>query len=224
MKKLFCLLSAAFVLLTATPAAQAQKFGYIDSEFIMGKMPAYAQAQQELNTLSTNWQKEIESQKKDLDKLYRNYQSEEVLLTEPMKKKRQDEILKKEQDVKAYQNKIFGYEGQLFKKRQELTKPVQDQVFEAVEKVAKKKQLGIIFDKSGDLTMLYTNPIHDYTEFVMEELGLASEDRNQPAQKGAVRTVTKPTTPAGDSESDEAPAPAPRKPATRAPRPGAGKN
>ncbi|GAA3947390.1 OmpH family outer membrane protein [Hymenobacter algoricola] len=225
MKKMFCLLSVALGVLLTAPAALAQKFGYVDSEFIMSKMPAYAQAQQELNTLSGNWQKEIESQKKDLDKLYRTYQSEEVLLTEPMKKKRQDEILKKEQEVKAYQNKIFGYEGQLFKKRQELTKPVQDQVFEAVEKVAKKKQLGIIFDKAGDLTMLYTNPIHDYTEFVMEELGLASEDSNQPAQKGAVRTVTKPATPAGDTDTDDAPAPAPRKPATRAgQRPAAGKN
>ncbi|TGE20349.1 OmpH family outer membrane protein [Hymenobacter aquaticus] len=201
MKKLHSLLLGALLLLTG-PAALAQKFGYVDSEFVMGKMPAYAQAQQELNTLSNTWQKEIESQKKDLDKLYRNYQAEEVLLTEPMKKKRQDEILKKEQDVKAYQNKIFGYEGQLFKKRQELTKPVQDQVFEAIEKVAKKKQLAIVFDKAGDLTMLYTNPTHDYTEFVLEELGLASEDRNQPGQKGATRTVTTPKTPAGDADVD----------------------
>lgn len=201
----------------APHAARAQKFGYVDSEFIMSKMPAYAQAQQELNTLSTNWQKDIEAQKKDLDKMYRNYQAEEVVLTEPMKKKRQDEILKKEQDIKAYQNKIFGFEGQLFKKRQELTKPVQDQVFEAIEKVAKKKQLAVVFDKSGDVTMLYTNPTHDYTEFVLEELGLASPERNQPGQKGAVRTVTTPQTPAADTEAEPEPGtPArPRQPATR---------
>ncbi|SNR77635.1 OmpH family outer membrane protein [Hymenobacter mucosus] len=200
MQKLITWMMAALLLGFTATAANAQKFGYVDSEFIMSKLPAYAQAQQELNTLSGNWQKDIESQKRDLDKLYRNYQAEEVVLTEPMKKKRQDEILKKEQDIKAYQNKIFGFEGQLFKKRQELTKPVQDQVFEAIEKVAKKKQLAIVFDKSGDLTMLYTNPVHDYTEFVLEELGLASEDRNQPAQKGAVRTVTTPTAPAGVEE------------------------
>ena len=162
----------------------------------MSKMPAYAQAQQELNTLSQNWQKDIETQKQDLDKMYRTYQAEEVLLTEPQKKKRQEEIVKKEQDIRGYQNKIFGFEGQLFKKRQELTRPVQDQVFEAIEKVAKKKQLGIVFDKSGDLTMLYTNPIHDYTEFVMEELGLGAAERNQPAQPGSVRSVTPPKTPA----------------------------
>lgn len=198
MRKLFSALAALLVLVLVAGPATAQKFGYVDSEFVLGKMPAYAQAQTELNALSQTWQKEIESQKKDLDKLYRTYQAEEVLLTEPMKKKRQDEILKKEQDIKTYQNKIFGYEGQLFKKRQELTKPVQDQVFEAIEKVAKKKQLAIVFDKSGDLTMLYTNPVHDYTEFVMEELGLASEDRNQPGQKGSVKTVATPQTPASD--------------------------
>ncbi|KAA9331542.1 OmpH family outer membrane protein [Hymenobacter busanensis] len=221
MKRLLYVLPLLWLVLWPM-ASQAQKFGYVDSEFLMSKMPSYAQAQAELNTLSQNWQKEVEAQKKDLDKLYRTYQAEEVLLTEAMKKKRQDEILKKEQDIKAYQNKVFGYEGQMFKKRQELTKPVQDQVFEAIEKVAKKKQLAIVFDKSGDLTMLYTNPAHDYTEFVLEELGLASEDRNQPAQKGAVRTVTTPATPGGaaddavfDDQTPASKAPATRKPPVR---------
>ncbi|MBC6610195.1 OmpH family outer membrane protein [Hymenobacter sp. BT507] len=205
MKALRYSLSVLTLVLLLAPAALAQKFGYVDSEFVMGKMPAYAQAQQELNTLSQNWQKDIEAQKQDLDKMYRTYRAEEVLLTETQKKKRQDEITKKEQDVRAYQNKIFGYEGQLFKKRQELTRPVQDQVFEAVEKVAKKKQLAIIFDKSGDLTMLYTNPVHDYTEFVLEELGLASADRNQPAQPGATRTVAPPQTPATGADTEPEP-------------------
>ena len=113
-----------------------------------------------------------------------------------MKKKRQDEILRKEQEIKTYQNRQFGYEGQLFKKRQELTKPVQDKLFEATEKVAKKKQLACIFDKSGDLTMLYTNPAHDYTEFVLEELGLGAENRNAPGKKGPVTTVAPPKVPA----------------------------
>jgi len=193
----------ACCLLAWTPDARAQKFGWVDSEFIMGKMPDYAKAQVELSALSGTWQKEIEAQQKDLDKLYRNYQAEEVVLTEPMKKKRQDEILKKEQDIKAYRNKQFGYEGQLFKKRQELNKPVQDKVFEACEKVAKKKQLAVLFDKSGDLTMLYTNPAHDYTEFVLEELGLGAEDRNAPGPKGPVKTVPTPKTPVDPNfESD----------------------
>lgn len=203
MRKLIAALVLVTGLFAAAPLAKAQKFGYVDSEFIISKMPGYGLAQKELENLSQTWQKEIEAQKKDLDKLYRTYQAEEVVLTEAMKKKRQDEILQKEQDIKTYQNKMFGFEGQLFKKRQELNKPVQDLVFEAVEKVAKKKQLGIIFDKSGDLTMLYTNPAHDYTEFVLEELGLGSEDRNQPGPKGPVKTVTPPKTPTdGIFESD----------------------
>ena len=194
MKNFGGLLLACLLLLAGT-GARAQKFGWVDSEFIMGKMPEYAKAQLELNALSDTWQKEIEVQRKDIEQLHRTYQAEEVVLTEPMKKKRQDEILKKEQDAKAYQNKQFGYEGQLFKKRQELNKPVQDKVFEAVEKVAKKKSLAVLFDKSGDMTMLYTNPAHDYTEFVLEELGLGAEDRNQPGPKGAVKTVATPKTP-----------------------------
>ena len=202
MKKISGLL-LALLLLSVSFSARAQKFGWVDSEYIMGKMPEYAKAQLELNALSETWQKEIEAQKKDLDKLYHNYQAEEVVLTEPMKKKRQDEILKKEQDVKAYQNKQFGYEGQLFKKRQELNKPVQDKIFEACEKVAKKKSLAVLFDKSGDLTMLYTNPAHDYTEFVLEELGLGAEDRNQPGPKGTVKTVAPPKIPVDPNfESD----------------------
>lgn len=203
MKNFGGLLLALLLLIAPTLGANAQKFGWVDSEFIMAKMPEYAKAQQELNKLSDTWQKEIEAQQKDLDKLYHNYQAEEVVLTEPMKKKRQDEILKKEQEIKAYRNKQFGYEGQLFKKRQELNKPVQDKVFEACEKVAKKKQLAVLFDKASDLTMLYTNPAHDYTEFVLEELGLGAEDRNQPGPKGPLKTVPAPKTPVDPNfESD----------------------
>ena len=198
------------------PRAHAQKFGWVDSEFIMAKMPEFAKAQQELTALSTTWQKEIEAQKKDLERLQRTYHDEEVVLTEQMKKKRQDEILLKEQELKAYQNKQFGYEGQLFKKRQELNKPVQDKVFEACEKVAKKKQLAMIIDKASDLTLLYTNPTYDYTEFVLEELGLAAEDRNQPGTKGTVKTVVPPKTtatdPAFESDSGTPDAPVKAKP------------
>ena len=221
MKNFRGLLLAVVLLLSGADVAQAQKFGWVDSEFIMAKMPEYAKAQQELALLSDTWQKEIEVQQKDLDKLHRNYQNEEIVLTEAMKKKRQDEILLKEQELKTYRNKQFGYEGQIFKKRQELNKPVQDKVFEAVEKVAKKKTLAVLFDKSGDLTMLYTNPAHDYTEFVLEELGLGAEDRNQPGPKGAVKTVAPPKTPADPNfESDSGtPEPAAKPKATKPVRP-----
>lgn len=190
----------ALLLLVACVPAWGQKFGYIDTEFIMSKLPEYAQAQTELAKLTDTWQKEIEAQKKDLDKLYRTYQAEEVVLTEAMKKKRQDEILQKEQAIKAYETKQFGYEGQLFKKRVELNKPAQDKIFDAVEKVVKARKLDFMFDRNGDLTMLYANPTHDYTEFVLEELGLGSPTRNQPGAKGPVKTVKPPKTPTASAD------------------------
>lgn len=196
--KRFLYAFAFFGLLAAGPA-QAQRLGYIDTEFIMAKMPEYAQAQTELNKLSDTWEKEIDAQQKDIDKMYRTYQAEEVVLTEPMKKKRQDEMLKKEQELKAYRTKQFGYEGQIFKKRQELNKPAQDKIFEAVEKMVKAKKLDIVLDKASDLTMIYTNPTFDYTEYVLEELGLATPDRNQAGPKGPVKTVTPPKTPGAAS-------------------------
>ena len=190
----------ALLLLGAFVPARAQKFGYIDTEFIMSKMPEYAQAQAELSKMTETWQKEIEVQKKDLDKLYHTYQNEEVVLTEAMKKNRQEEIQKKEQEIKAYESKQFGYEGQLFKKRVELNKPAQDKIFDAVEKVVKLRKLDFMFDRNGDLTMLYANPTHDYTEFVLEELGLGSPTRNQPGPKGPVKSVKPPKTPTASTD------------------------
>jgi outer membrane protein len=155
--------------------AEAQKFGYIDSNFILSKMPAYNKVQQEIDKSAENWQRELEKMQQEVDKLKQEYRIEEVLLTEEMKKKRQAEISAKDAAVREYQRKVFGYEGLMFKRRQDLIRPIQDEVFTAVEKVAKAKKLQVIFDKSGDLVMIYTNPVHDYTEFVLEELGLASE-------------------------------------------------
>ncbi len=150
----------------------AQKFGYIDSEFILNKMPEYAKAQNEIEQFSAAWQKEIEEMKRKVDGLYSMYQAEQVLLTEEMRQERQTEIKKKETELKDYQKKVFGFGGLFFLKKQELIKPLQDKVFDAVSKVAKTKRLAIVFDKSAELVMIYTDPIHDYTDFVLEELGL----------------------------------------------------
>lgn len=108
----------------------------------------------------------------EVDRLRKEYLAEEVLLTEEMKKERQEAINKKDKAAKEQQKKIFGFEGLYFLKKQELIKPVQDKVFDAVEKVCKKKKVQIMFDKSADLVMIYTDPKHDYTDFVLEELGL----------------------------------------------------
>jgi outer membrane protein len=150
----------------------AQKFGYIDSEFILGKMPEYQKAQGELDQLTTSWQKEIEDMGKKVESQYVQYKAEEVLLTEEMRQERMADIKKKEAEWKEYQKKIFGFDGLFFLKKKELIKPLQDKVWDAVEKVAKANRLAIVFDKAAELTMIYTDPRHDYTDFVLEELGL----------------------------------------------------
>jgi outer membrane protein len=149
----------------------AQKFGYFDSEYVLGKLPEYSKAQGEIDQLSAAWQKEVEEMQSKVDALYRSYQAEQVLLTEAMKTERLDEIKKKEIEVRDYQKKVFGYKGLHFLKRQELIKPLQDKIFDAVEKVCKANRLAFLFDKS-ELVMVYTDPRHDYTDFILEELGL----------------------------------------------------
>jgi outer membrane protein len=150
----------------------AQKFGYIDSEFILNKMPEYGKAQNEIDQFTAGWQKEIEEMQHKVDALYSMYQAEQVLLTEEMRQERQAEIKKKETELKDYQKKVFGFGGLFFLKKQELIKPLQDKVFEAVSKVSKANRLAIVFDKAAELVMIYTDPRHDYTDFVLEELGL----------------------------------------------------
>jgi len=156
--------------------AQAQKFGYVNTEFVLSKMPGYKEAQIEINKLSQSWQEEIQNNHKDIEAMYGALQAEEVLLTKDMRDARLAEIRQKEQEVKEYQKKVFGFEGLFFLKKKELMKPVQDEVFDAVERVAKNHRLQIVFDKSSDLVMIYTDPIHDYTDFVLEELGLMDEN------------------------------------------------
>lgn len=170
MKKIFALQCAFF--LVGLNFVFAQKFGYIDSEFILSKIPEYAKAQNEIETYSAAWQKEIEEMQRKVEGLYSIYQAEQVLLTEEMKQERQAEIKKKEIELKEYQKKVFGFGGLFFLKKQELIKPLQDKVFDAVSKVAKANRLAIVFDKAAELVMIYTDPRHDYTDFVLEELGL----------------------------------------------------
>lgn len=152
--------------------AEGQKFGYIDTNFILSKMPEYLKAQSEIEQLSAGWQKEVEDMQRAVEMEYLSFKAEEVLLTDEMKEERMTLIKKKESELKEYQRKVFGFGGLFFLKKQELIKPLQDKVWEAVEKVAKQNRLAIVFDKSGELVMIYTDPRHDYTDFVLEALGL----------------------------------------------------
>ena len=154
----------------------AQKFGYVDTNFVLSKVPEYKLAQEEINKISLVWEEEIQDMYKEIQEKESSLQAEEILLTKEMKDERRLEISEMWEEVKVYQKKVFGFEGLFFLKKKELIKPVQDKVFDAVEKVAKNHRLQIMFDKSGDLVMIYTDPIHDYTDYVLEELNLGDKN------------------------------------------------
>jgi outer membrane protein len=177
--RIFLLVTTALFLLQAG-VVNAQKYCFVNSEYILGKIPAYNDAQKQLDALSSKWQREIEAKYGEIDKLYKAFQAEQILLTEEMKKKRQDEILTREREVKDLQKQRFGYEGDLFKKKQELVKPIQDKVYNAVKKYATDQSYSVIFDKSSDLTMLYANPKYDKSDAILKIMGIKAE---APAKK-----------------------------------------
>lgn len=152
--------------------ASAQKFGYVDTKYILSHIPEYQQAQAEINKLSTQWQKDIESKYATIEKLESAYQAEKILLTDEMRKKREEEIERKKQEAKEMQKAKFGVDGELFKKREELVKPIQDRIFEAIKEVAEQMSLMVVFDKANHSNMLYTNPKHDISDKVLKKMGL----------------------------------------------------
>ncbi|EAY27826.1 OmpH family outer membrane protein [Microscilla marina] len=167
--------SLACILVSATYAS-AQKFGFIDSNFILQQMESYKKAKAEIDKAATNWQQQVEAKLKAVERMRAKYIQEEILLTAEMKDERQKEIAKKEQEAREYQKKVFGYEGLLFQRRQELIKPAQEELQKAVKRVARRYKIQVVFDKSSDLIMIYASPTHDYTERVLVQLGLAEED------------------------------------------------
>lgn len=166
-----CIITLFFLIFGLT-FVKAQRFGYIDTEYILNKMPEYKEAQNEINMLSQGWEKEIQDMSKGIESMYAELEAERVLLTEEMRNDRMEQIRQKEDDLKEYQKKVFGFGGLFFLKKQELVKPVMDKVWDAVEKVSKQNNLAIVFDKASQLVMIYTDPRYDYTDFVLDELGL----------------------------------------------------
>ena len=175
MKRVLFFVLLAFVL-TARPAS-AQKFGYIDTEFVLTKMPEYQKALTEMDKFADKWSKDIQDKYIEIDRLQKAYVAEEILLTDDMKRDRQRIIGEKEREAREYNNKVFGHEGLLFQKKKELVKVPMELVNRALEKVAVQKKLDFLFDKASDFVMLYTNPRHDYTDYVMEELGLDADTK-----------------------------------------------
>jgi len=175
MKKLIL---ALLVFFAVSSSVSAQKFAYVDTQYILENLPEYKSAQQQLDRISIQWQKEIEVKFAEIDKMYKDFQAESILLTDDMKKKREEEIIDKEQAAKELQKQRFGKGGDLLKKRQDLIKPVQDKIYNAIKEIATTKNYAVVFDKSSDLTMLFTNPKYDISDQVLESLGFT------PGQKG----------------------------------------
>ena len=163
-------LTISLIFLSAT-AVLAQKFAYVDSEYILAQIPDYKQAQSQLDNMSAQWQGEIESLFSEAESLESALNAEKILLTDEMIAEREEMIEKKKKEARDLQVKYFGVEGELFVKRQELVKPIQDQVYNAIQTVAKKKKIDIVFDKSSALMMLYTSKKVDISEDVLENLG-----------------------------------------------------
>ena len=176
------------IVLSVSAASFAQKIAYVDTEYILGQIPEYKSAQAELDKVSIQWQKEIEAKYAEIDKMYKSYQAEQILLTEDMKKKREADIVAKEKDAKDLQKQHFGVDGELFKKRQELVKPIQDKVYNAVKAIAEKGTYSIIFDKSSDLTMLYANSKLDKSAEVLEQMGYKGSKESGGGNPGGTKT------------------------------------
>ena len=153
-------------------ALQAQRYAIIDTKYILGKIPEYVDADKKLSLIGEQWQKEIDDKQTQLDKMYKNYEAEQFMLTDELKKKREDELFVKEKDIRELQKKRFGYEGDLFKERQKLVKPVQDKVYNAVQKMAIAKAYDFVLDKSEGITIIFADPKLDKSEDVLKELGI----------------------------------------------------
>ena len=166
-----------YILLTLTISClaistlKAQKFAYVDTDYILNKIPDFKQAQDKLDGFSADWQQEIENKYADVEKMYRAYQQEQVLLSTEMKNKREEAIIKKENDAKKLQQKYFGPEGELYIKRQELMRPIQDKIHDAIQQLAANNKYQVIFDSSSDLIMLYKNNNLDKSDKVLKLMG-----------------------------------------------------
>ncbi|MFZ5940434.1 MAG: OmpH family outer membrane protein [Bacteroidota bacterium] len=168
MKRLI-VLTATVLLFAAT--ASAQKFAFVDSDYILKNIPSYNAAQEQLNKLSEQYESEISAQYAEVEKMYKTYQSERVLLTDDVRKKREEDIMKKEEEVKGLQQKYFGPEGELFKKREELVKPIQDALYKAVKEISAEGNYALIFDSASGASILYSNPRYDISDEVLKKMG-----------------------------------------------------
>ncbi|HTJ13416.1 MAG TPA: OmpH family outer membrane protein [Dinghuibacter sp.] len=153
-------------------AVQAQRYAVIDTKYILSKLPEYQKAQKQLDDISNLWQAEIDQKSAQLDKLRSDYEAEKVMLSDDLKQKREDQIFNAGKDLQDLQRKRYGFEGDLFKKRQELIKPIQDKVYDAIQKLAVSKLYDFILDKSEGITVIFADPKLDKSDDVLRTLGV----------------------------------------------------
>ncbi len=166
------LLLALTLVLTVFATQAQQRYAIIDTKYILEKIPEYKDADRKLQQIGEQWQKEIDEKQVQLDKMYKNYEAEQFMLTDELKKKREDELFMKEKEIRDLQKKRFGYEGDLFKERQRLIKPVQDRVYNAVQKLALARSYDFVLDKSEGITVIFADPKLDKSDDILKELGI----------------------------------------------------
>ncbi len=159
---------ASAIMLFGVWSANAQRYCVIDSKYILERVSEYGNAQKELDAASQAWQKEVDARMQAIDQMYKSYQAERPMLSEDARKKREDEIVAKEKEAKDLQKKYFGYEGEVFKKRQSLIKPVQDKVYNAVQQYAQQRGYDIVYDKAGGITIFYADPKLDKSDEIIK--------------------------------------------------------
>jgi outer membrane protein len=169
MKKIFFLLSFSCCIVAI---AHAQRYAIIDTKYILDKLPDYKSAQKNMDDIASGWQKEIDIMQQVLDRMYKDFEAEQVMLSEELRKKREDQLLIKEKELRDLQRQRFGFEGDLFKRRQELIKPIQDKVYNAVQKLAVQRGYDFILDKSEGITVIFADPKLEKSEDVLRELGV----------------------------------------------------
>jgi outer membrane protein len=171
LNKIILLLLLSFCLANSNAHAQS-RYAVINTKYILDKIPEYKDADKKLKALGDQWQNEIDEKQQILDKMYKNYEAEQFMLSEDLKKKREDELFMKEKEVRDLQKKRFGYEGDLFKERQKLVKPIQDKVYNAVQKMATARSYDFILDKSEGITIIFADPKLDKSDDILKELGI----------------------------------------------------
>ena len=168
MKRIFFL----SLFITAAFFSEAQRYAVIDTKYILSKMPDYQEAQKKLQAKSLEWQKQIDEKQTILNQMYKDFDSEQFMLSDELKKKRQDELYNKEKEIRDLQKERFGYEGDLFKTREDLVKPLQDEVYNAVQKIAVAHGYDFILDKSEGITVIFADPKLDKSEEVLRQLNI----------------------------------------------------